>query len=183
MPRTDWLVGRDRHTEAAERIYAAAADLIADVGYDAFTIEALAARVHCSPATIYRHAGGKATIRDAVVARLGTKIVDSVRGAIEDLTGPDRVVAATIVALQRVQAQPMTQLFQSMNMNSGSDWLANSPAVQAFAAEMLGPDNPDPLAVQWLIRVFLALWCWPLKDPEAQMALLRRFFAASFADD
>ena len=29
MPRHDWLVGRDRQSEAAERIYAAAADLIA----------------------------------------------------------------------------------------------------------------------------------------------------------
>jgi hypothetical protein len=35
---------------------------------------------------------------------------------------------------------------------------------------MLGQDNSensdhdDPLAEQWLIRVFLALWCWPLKD-------------------
>jgi AcrR family transcriptional regulator len=181
MPQSDWLVGRDRHTEAAERIYAAAVDLIADVGYDAFTIEALATRAHCSPATIYRHAGGKTAIRDAVVAIQGTRIVDTVRDAIKDLTGPDRVVAATIIALERVRSHPMTQLFQSMNMNTSSDWLTNSPAVQAFAAEMLGPDNPDPLAAEWLIRVFLALWCWPLKDPEAEKEALRRFFAASFA--
>src|SRR5690242_7897121 len=165
MPQSDWLVGRDRHTEAAERIYAAAVDLIADVGYDAFTIEALAARAHCSPATIYRHAGGKTAIRDAVVALQGARIVDAVRDAIKDLTGPDRVVAATIIALERVQLHPMTQLFRSMNMNASSDWLTNSAIVQTFAAEMLGPDNPDPLAAEWLIRVFLALWCWPLKDP------------------
>ena len=79
MPRHDWLVGRDRRSEAAERIYAAAADLIARRGYEAFTIEALAAQVHCSPATIYRHAGGKAAIRDAVVATQATRIVDSAR--------------------------------------------------------------------------------------------------------
>lgn len=181
MPRTDWLVGRDRHSEAAERIYAAAADLIADVGYEAFTIEALAARAHCSQATIYRHAGGKAAIRDAVVAIQGTAIVDSIRKDIKNLSGPDRVVAATIVALQRVQSHPMSQLFQLMNMESGSAWLTDSPAVKAFAAEMLGPDNRDPLAAQWLIRVFLALWCWPLKDSAAQLDMLRRFLAASFA--
>src|SRR6516225_5500329 len=92
MPSDDWLVGRDRHSEAAERIYAAAADLISREGYEAFTIEAVAARVHCSPATIYRHAGGKAAIRDAVVARQAARIVDTTREAIKNLEGPDRVV-------------------------------------------------------------------------------------------
>lgn len=43
MARDDWLVGRDRRSAAAERIYASAADLIARRGYDGFTIEALAA--------------------------------------------------------------------------------------------------------------------------------------------
>ena len=183
MPQSDWLVGRDRHTEAAERIYAAAVDLIADVGYDAFTIEALATRAHCSPATIYRHAGGKTAIRDAVVAIQATRIVGTVRDAIKDLTGPDRVVTATILALERLHSDPLAQLMQSTHSVPGSDWLTNSPTVQAFAAEMLGPDNPDPLAAEWLIRVFLALWCWPLKDPEAEKEVLRRFFAASFADN
>jgi len=183
MPQTDWLVGRDRHTEAAERIYAAAAELIADIGYDAFTIDALAARAHCSPATIYRHAGGKTAIRDAVIALQGTQVVDTVRDAIKDLHGPDRVVTATIIALQRVRSHPMTQIVQSMNINSGSDWLTNSPAVQRFAAEMLGSDNPDPLTAQWLIRVFLALWCWPLKDVESERDLLQRYCAASFTNN
>lgn len=88
MPRDDWLVGRDRRSEAAERIYSAAADLIARRGYEGFTIEALAARVHCSPATIYRHAGGKATIRDAVVAIHAARIVDTTREAIRTSAGP-----------------------------------------------------------------------------------------------
>ena len=60
MARSDWLVGGDRRTAAAERIYAAATDLIARDGMDAFDIDTLAARVHCSRATIYRYAGGKA---------------------------------------------------------------------------------------------------------------------------
>lgn len=37
MPHEDWLLGRDRHGEAVERIYGAAAELISRVGYDAFT--------------------------------------------------------------------------------------------------------------------------------------------------
>jgi AcrR family transcriptional regulator len=49
-------------------VTAAAAELISPKGYEAFTIEALATKAHCPPATIYRHAGGKAAILDAVVA-------------------------------------------------------------------------------------------------------------------
>ena len=74
MPQ-DWLVGRDRREVAAERIYAAAADLIARRGLEALTIESLAAAVHCSPATIYRHAGGKAVILDGVLVRVSARIV------------------------------------------------------------------------------------------------------------
>jgi len=183
MPSDDWLVGRDRHSEAAERIYAAAADLISREGYEAFTIEAVAARVHCSPATIYRHAGGKAAIRDAVVARQAARIVDTTREAIKNLEGPDRVVTATLVALQRLQSDPLAQLMRSLHTTPVSEWIASSPTVTGFAAEMLGHDNADPLAAQWLIRVFLALWCWPVKDPEAQRTMVRRFLGPPHISD
>jgi AcrR family transcriptional regulator len=174
----DWLVGRDRRSEGAERIYTAAADLIAHRGYERFTIEALAARVHCSPATIYRHAGGKATIRDAVVAIHAARIVDATREVIKDLTGPDRVVTATIVALQRLRSDPLAQLMRSIHVTPVSEWITSSPTVIALAAEMLGPQNDDPLAAQWLIRVFLALWCWPVNDPVSERALVQRFLGS-----
>jgi len=48
MPHDDWLVGGDRRTVATERIYDAATDLITREGPDAFDIDTLAARVHCS---------------------------------------------------------------------------------------------------------------------------------------
>jgi len=180
MPRDDWLVGRDRGSEAAARIYAAAAELIARRGYEGFTIEALADRVHCSPATIYRHAGGKATIRDAVVGMHAARIVDTTREAIKDLRGPDRVVAATIIALQRLRSDPLAQLMRSIHAAPVSDWVLSSPTVTSLAAEMLGSDNDDPLAAQWLIRVFLSLWSWPLKDPAAERALVERFLGLSY---
>ena len=183
MARRDWLVGRDRRSEAAERIYAAAADLIARRGYDAFTIETLAAQVHCSPATIYRHAGGKAAIRDAVVAIQAARIVETARQAITDLKGPDRVVTATIVALQGLQSDPLAHLMRSMHETPISDWITNSPAVTGFAAEMLGLEDDDPIAAQWLIRVFLALWCWPLKDAGDQQTMLRRFLGPPYSTD
>ncbi|GFG95216.1 TetR/AcrR family transcriptional regulator [Mycobacterium timonense] len=183
MSHSDWLVGGDRSSAAAERIYNAAADLISSDGYDAFTIDALAAKVHCSPATIYRHAGGKAAIRDAVVRIQATRILATVRDAIDGLSGPERVVTATNVALRRLNSDPLADLMRSTQLAPGSEWLTSSPAVTGFAAEMLGLSNPDPLAVQWLIRVFFALWCWPLKAPAEERAIVQRFLGASFSDD
>lgn len=181
MPRNDWLVGRDRRSAAAERIHAAAADLISRRGYEAFSIEALAAEVHCSPATIYRHVGGKSAIRDAVVAIHAARIVDTAREAIKELTGPERVVTATLFALQRLQADPLAQLMRPMHTTPVSEWVTRSPAVTGFAAEMLGRDN-DPLAVQWLIRVFLALWCWPLNDAAAERTMVERFLGPAYSE-
>lgn len=105
MPRGDWLIGHDRTKVATERIYGAAAELIAHHGYDAFTIEALATKIHCSPATTYRYAGGKAAIRDAVTLRLSSRIVNTVRKAIDGLTGPERIMTAVAVALERMRSR------------------------------------------------------------------------------
>ncbi|RRR45057.1 TetR/AcrR family transcriptional regulator [Mycolicibacter terrae] len=180
MAANDWLIGRDRHSEGAERIYAAAADLMSRQGYDALTIDALAAAVHCSPATIYRHAGGKAAIRDAVLSRQAERILDSVREAIAGLTGAERIVTATTVALQRMRADPLAQIMRSMTGPPGTAWLTDSPVIARFATEMVGADNPDPLAAQWLIRVFLALWHWPLPDGATEEAAVHRFLGPSY---
>src|SRR4051812_31097483 len=110
MPRNDWLIGRDRRGLAAERIYDAAADLIARNGLDAFDIDTLAARVHCSRATVYRYAGGKTEIRDVVLTRAGVRVVDGVRRAVEGLTGRERVVASMTDAVERVRADPLGSL-------------------------------------------------------------------------
>jgi AcrR family transcriptional regulator len=178
MAHNDWLVGRDRRGAAAERIYAAAVDLISRDGYDGFTIEALANEVHCSPATIYRHAGGKDAIRDAVVVLHANRIIDTVHDAIKGLRGRDRVVTATLAALDRMHADPLVHLMRTMNLGPDSEWVTTSPAVLGFAAQMLGYD--DPLAAQWLIRVFLSLWCWPLKDRAAERELVERFLGSSY---
>jgi AcrR family transcriptional regulator len=177
----DWLLGRDRRSEAAERIYGAAAELMTRHGYDAFSIDALAATVHCSPATIYRHVGGKTAIRDAVMSRQAERILASVREAIAGLTGPERVVTATTVALQRLRADPLAKIMVSMAPILGEDWVTDSPIVVRFASEMIGLSRPDPLAAQWLIRTFLALWHWPLKDADAEGQMVRRFLGPPYA--
>ena len=183
MATDDWLVGRDRHVEAAERIYTEAAKLMSRHGYDAFSIDALAAAVHCSPATIYRHTGGKAAIRDVVLGLQAERILDSVRDAIAGLTGPERVVTATTVALKRLRADPLAKIMRSMATLPGEEWLTDSPIVSRFATEMIGLSTPDPLAAQWLIRTFLALWYWPLKDADAEDQMVRRFLGPSYAFD
>ncbi len=182
----DWLIGRDRHTEAADRIYAAAADLMSRHGYDAFTIDALATKVHCSPATIYRHAGGKTTIRDAVMSRQAEGVLESVRDAIDGLTGAERIVTATTVALKRLRADPLAKIMRSMTTVANEGWLTKSPVVARLANEMVGLNTPDPLAAQWLIRTFLALWCWPLSNTETEEEMVRRFLGPPYdaaADD
>lgn len=181
MTTDDWLVGRDRHSEAAERIYAAAADLMSRQGYAAFSIDTLAATVHCSPATIYRHAGGKAAIRDAVLGRQAERILESVRDAIDGLTGSERIITATTVALERLRADPLAQIMRSMATLPGDEWLGNSPIVTRFATEMVGLSTPDPLAAQWLVRAFLALWHWPLQDADAEHQMVRRYLGPPYA--
>jgi hypothetical protein len=114
------------------------------------------------------------------VAINANRILGTVRDAIKDLAGPERVVTATIVALQRIRSDPLAQLMQSMHLAPDSEWLTTSPVVTGFATEMLGHDTLDSPAAQWLIRVFLALWCWPLKDPAAEQALVKRFLGASY---
>lgn len=176
MARDDWLVG-DRRDAAAERIYAAATELIARDGIDAFDIVALQARVHCSRATIYRHVGGKTQIRDAVLAREAERIVESVRTAVQGLSGPERTVTAVEVALDRIRADPLGQaLLRPMHGASGVQWIGRSAMPLALAAELAGLTD-DPVAAQWIVRVVLSLLFWPVDDRGTEREMIRRFLA------
>ncbi|MGV0811822.1 TetR/AcrR family transcriptional regulator [Mycolicibacterium boenickei] len=177
----DWLVGGDRRAEAAERIYAAAVAMAARDGFDALDIDALAARVHCSRATIYRHAGGKAQIRDAVVARLAAAIVEEVRRGVDGLSGARRVVTAVTVALQRIRADPMFDLLVgSLRSGGGTAGLAQSPVPAAFATELSGLSEDDPVAAAWIVRLVLSLLVWPGTDEATEQEMLTRFVAPAF---
>ncbi|MFE9326588.1 TetR/AcrR family transcriptional regulator [Nocardia sp. NPDC052278] len=181
MVSGDWLIGRDRGAVASERIYAAAAELIARDGYDRFTIDALAAKIHCSPATIYRHAGGKAVIREAVLAMFAARVVDGVRESIRDLDGGDRIVTAVVVALRRIRSDPLGPIMMSGVRDGRGGSLVTSPVVEALAAEMIGAQRSNPAAAQWLVRVVMALWCWPVPDPELEERMVREFLGPVLA--
>lgn len=180
MTRHDWVFATDRRTHAAELIYAAATDLIARDGVDAFTIEDVAARVHCSRATVYRHAGGKAQICDVVMARNATRIVDVVRRHVDGMSGPDRVLAAVEVAIAEIRSDPAGQLFiESARSGRGTDWLTSSSVVAGFANELTGLAD-DAGAATWIVRLVLSLLVWPDADPRAEHDLLVRFVAPAF---
>lgn len=143
-------------------------------GFENFTIDALAAEVNCSQATIYRHTGGKAAILEAVTLRVSARVIEAVRVAIADLHGTERIVRAIIVGPQQIRAEPLGSLMMgSVVPDHDGEWLTASPAVAAVAEEIIG--CVDPIAAQWIIRITLALWYWPVRDPAAERELVQRF--------
>lgn len=151
-------------------------------GLDTLDIDALAARVHCSRATVYRHAGGKAQIRDAVLARLAAKIVGEIRERVDGLTGAQRVLTAVTVALQLIRADPMFGLLLSSLRSGGgiAADLARSPVPTTFATELSGLGEDDPVAAAWIVRLVLSLLVWPGADEAAELEMLSRFVGPAF---
>ena len=71
--------------ERESELHAAVLDLLREVGYDALTMDAVAARTHCSKATLYRQWGSKAqlvarALRDDKPPALASADTGSLRG-------------------------------------------------------------------------------------------------------
>jgi AcrR family transcriptional regulator len=181
--REDWVVGGDRRAAAAERIYAAAVDLVLRDGFDSFDIDTLAQRVHCSRATIYRYAGGKTQIRDAALLRIAAGITDTVRREVDGLSGPERVVKAISVALQQIKSDPIRRLMMSSSKTTDLSDLHSSPVLSALATELTGITDDDPAAAMWIVHVVLSLAYLPLSDKHLEAEILQRFIAPAFAID
>jgi AcrR family transcriptional regulator len=183
VPRSDWLIGGDRATVAVERIYDAATELVARDGMEALDVDTLAARVHCSRATIYRHAGGKAEIRDAGLVRAAARIVETVRDAVDGLSGADRIAQAITVALKQIRSHPLGHsMINSLRSGQGMAWLTESPIVAGFARELNGLTDDDTDAAQWIVRVVMSMLYWPVDDTDAERRMLQRFVLPAFAD-
>jgi AcrR family transcriptional regulator len=181
MSRDDWLFDGGRRAIATERIYAVATELIYRDGMDAFNVDALAAHTNCSRATIYRYVGGKKDIREAVLLRAASRIVETVRASVEGRTGPDRVLTAIEVAVAEIRADPAGQLFLESARGGRWNWLTASPAVADFATELAGLAGDDAHAARWIVRLVLSLLIWPDADPHAEHEMLQRFVAPAFA--
>lgn len=138
---------------------------------------------HCSRATIYRYVGGKAEIRDAVVARAAARIVETVRQTVENLHGPERVVTAITVALKLIRSDPLGHLMFSSLRANDVVWLTGSPLLAGFATELTGLTDRDPQAALWVVRVVLSLLFWPVGDSATERQVVQRFVAPAFAVD
>jgi AcrR family transcriptional regulator len=178
--REDWVVGGDRRTAAAERIYTAAVDLVLREGLDALDVDSLAERVHCSRATIYRYAGGKAQIRDAVLVRIAAGITDTVRREVDGLSGPERVVRAISVALQQIRSNPIRRLMMTSSKAPELSDLHSSPVLSALAAELTGITDDDPAAALWIVHVVLSMAYLPLGNEQIEAEILQRFIFPAF---
>jgi AcrR family transcriptional regulator len=182
VSRDDWLFDDGRHAAATERIYATATELIVRDGWDAVSVDILAARTHCSRATVYRYVGGKKDIRDAVLARTAARITETVRASVNGRSGPDRVLIAIEVAVAEIRSDPMGQLFlDSARGGAGWTWLTASPVVAGFAADLTGLAGDDAPAAQWIVRLVMSLLLWPGADSRAEHEMLQRFVAPAFA--
>jgi AcrR family transcriptional regulator len=174
--RKDWVLKADRSAEARDRIMSTASEFVSRNGFEALTINALAAELNCSPATIYRHAGGKAEILERLIFAFSQRIIGSIRQAIAGMEGTERVATAIIVALDLMRGEPLGKLMIGGLGHDGGTVTA-SPFVAKMAEEMIG--RSDPLAAQWLIRITFALWYWPAKDKHTEHELVKRFAAPS----
>ncbi|OAN37697.1 TetR/AcrR family transcriptional regulator [Mycolicibacterium iranicum] len=177
MGSDDWLVG-DRRAEAAERIYAAAKELIVGEGLEAFDMAALQRKVHCSRATIYRHVGGKDQIREAVLLREAERIIESVRSAVAGLSGEERTLTAVVVALDRIRADPLGRTLLNSMRRGDLTWIGRSPIPPALAVQLTGIAEDDSQAAQWIVRVVLAMLFWPIDDPVSEREMLARFLVS-----
>jgi AcrR family transcriptional regulator len=180
MARNDWLVGGDRRAIAAERIYDLATELIAKGGLSAFDIDVLAARAHCSRATIYRHVGGKGQIREHVLLRAAGRIVDTVRRSVDGMSGPDRVVTAITVALEGIRSDTLAQLMIGRSTVIEQSDLVASSVMETLAAELTGIAADDPEAARWIVHVVLSLVYFPIGDPGKERETVQRFVAPAF---
>ena len=178
VARKDWVLGVDRSAEARDRIMSAASEFVSRNGFEAFTVDALAAQLNCSPATIYRHTGGKAAILERLISLFSQRIIGSIRQAVAGIEGTERVVTAIVVALDCMRAEPLGKLMMG-DIRPGDDTgtVTASPVVVKMAEEMIG--RSDPIAAQWLIRITFALWYWPVKDKRTEYELVKRFAAPS----
>ncbi len=178
MVRSDWVVGGDRHAAAAERIYAAATDLVLREVSTPWTSTRWPrpCTVPGRPSTATRVAK---QIRDAVLMRLSAGIIGAVRDAVDGLVGRQRIVTAISVALEQIRSERLRRLmFASRVPQVGG--LHSSPVLSRLAADLTGITDDDPHAAQWIVRVVVSLAYWPIDDPRDEEEAIRRFVAPAF---
>ncbi len=174
---TDWLAGGNRRELAVDRIYQVAAELIRDRGFDSISVDDVAERAGCSRATLYRYVGGKAAIRDGVMARSAAAVAREVSAAVASLTGKARVVEAILVSVRAIRADAAVSDGLAAARATGMDnYVTSSKLLGDTAIELAGLDAGDETS-QWVVRIVLALLAWPLADEGCERRMVESFIS------
>ena len=169
-----------RQDLSRERMYRAAARLIAQRGIIHFSADEVAARAGCSRATLYRYVGGRSAIVDALVRRATDSLVQQIKQAVAGLNGPDRVVEMILAAVAATRAEPLTA--QVLDHASATYIRAHldSRRVRKAALALSGLHPDDQAAGQALVRIIWALVQQPLGDSGSERAMIERFVKPAF---
>ncbi|SDU53103.1 TetR/AcrR family transcriptional regulator [Gordonia westfalica] len=177
---TDWLVGSDRGDAARRRLVSEAAALIAARGLEAFSVDELAVRAHCSRATIYRHAGGRTALIEAVLATTAAPVLESIREEAAGTAGEERARIAIMAAVRALRAdRVIRQFLRPPTLVASTPTVLASPTVLAVAAELIGLDPDDTAAARFAIRSVLTMLLWPA-GPGEEAALVDAIVAGVF---
>ncbi|MFH8453535.1 TetR/AcrR family transcriptional regulator [Streptomyces fungicidicus] len=157
-------VRRSRITPEREaELYGAVLDLLREVGYDAVTMDAVAARTRSSKATLYRQWGGKAELvvramRSQKPGGIADIDTGSLRGDLHALTGrEDDCGMAQNAALMRALAMAV---HQNDDLRQAFKELLVEPEMEEFR-RMIGravdrgeirPDNP---ALDYMVHMLV----------------------------
>lgn len=172
---TDWLAGGNRHELAVERIYAAAAELILERGFQRISVDEVAERAGCSRATLYRYVGGKKAIQGGVISRAVDAVALEVSAAVEPLEGEQRVVEAVLASVRAIRANAAVSAgFASARGKGMDEYLMSSPLLGESAKHLAGLGAGDETS-QWVVRIVLTLLAWPLADEESERRMVESF--------
>lgn len=177
--KVDWLAGGTRQDLARSAIHQAARQQLLDGGLNRFTAESVARRAGCSRATLYRVAGGKRALLDAVLASGAAEIATRIAAEVAGLSGEERVVQAIVIGLREVRADPVVIQWVRETALSG-DFLQSSSDLSALAGQLSSERHVSPLEGVWIVRVFLQFVVWPAPELETEEALVRQFVGPLF---
>jgi AcrR family transcriptional regulator len=180
---------RSRITPEREaELYGAVLDLLREVGYDALTMDAVAARTRSSKATLYRQWGGKAElVVRAMHSQKPGSIADvdtgSLRGDLHTIIDrEDDCVMAENVALMRALAMAV---HQNDDLRQALRELLVEPEVEEFRrivdrAIERGEVRPDNPALDYIVHMLVGAFATRMlidEQPPTQ-AFLRLYIDA-----
>ncbi len=94
-----------RRRELRERVVEGALELVAEQGFEATTVEQIAASADIAPATFFNHFQSKS----GLLAEITRDVADALEGLIEEHLGTDRTVAEQLEGLARHAADMISE--------------------------------------------------------------------------